>query len=194
MTSGGDAEKSPLRSVHERKRDFPLFRLATAADVPAIFSIHTNSIRECCSAHYTNDEIAAWVERQSPHKYLPVVQRQCMYVAEERGEVVGFAHLDQGPDEGSGEVVGMYVTPSATQRGIGGQLMCYLERQAISFKGWTRLVVKSTLNAVGFYTSQGFVVISDSVLHTGGDHTLRCVLLEKELTPHPCTDEDTGSN
>lgn len=150
------------RPVHEtaqgRNRYLPLVRIATDKDVPALFSIHTSSIRECCSAYYTSDEIATWVERQSPHKYLPFVQRQCIYVAEERGDVVGFAHLDQGPDERSGEVMGLYVSPSATQRGIGGRILCFLERQAVCSKGWTSLVVKSTLNAVGFYTSRGFAV------------------------------------
>lgn len=187
MASDNHAGKGPPRPVHEtpqgRNRDLALVRLAKDEDVPAILSIHTSSIRECCSAHYTRDEIATWAERQSTHKYLPFVQRQCMYVAEERGDVVGFAHLDQGPDEKSGEVMGLYVSPSATQRGIGGRIMCFLERQAVCSKGWTSLVVKSTLNAVGFYTCRGFAVINDNVLHMVGDHSLRCVLLRKELSP-----------
>lgn len=183
MASGEHVGRGPPSPVHARSPVLPLFRLATDVDVPTIYSIHTRSVRECCSTHYTSDEIAAWVERQSPHKYLPFVQQQCVYVAEAQGEVVGFAHLDQGEDEGSGEVKALYVSPSATRRGLGSQLMCFLECQACS-KGWTSLVVKSTLNAVDFYTSRGFAVVGN-VLHTVGDQSLSCVQLRKELLLHP---------
>ena len=161
----------------------PLIRLATEVDVPTMYSIHTSSIRECCSTHYTSEEIADWIERQSPHKYMPFVQQQSVYVAEELGEVVGFAQLGPGEDERSGEVKALYVSPSATRRGVGSLLLSFLEQQALS-RGWTVLVVNSTMNAVDFYTSQGFAAVGNAQ-HTVGNQSLSCVHLRKKLVVHP---------
>lgn len=160
----------------------PLIRLATEVDVTIMYSIHTSSIRECCSTHYTREEIADWIERQSPHKYMQFVQQQSVYVAEELRVVVGFAQLGPGEDERSGEVKALYVSPSATRRGIGSLLLCFLEQQALS-REWTCLVVKSTMNAVDFYTSQGFTAVGNAQ-HTVGDQSLSCVHLRKELAVH----------
>ena len=161
----------------------PLIRLATEVDVPTMYSIHTSSIRECCSTHYTSEEIADWIERQSPHKYVPFVQQQSVYVAEELGEVVGFAQLGPGEDGRSGEVKALYVSPSATRRGVGSLLLSFLEQQALS-RGWTVLVVNSTMNAVDFYTSQGFAAVGNAQ-HTVGNQSLSCVHLRKKLVVHP---------
>ena len=161
----------------------PLIRLATEVDVPTMYSIHTSSIHECCSTHYTSEEIADWIERQSPHKYMSFVQQQSVYVAEELGEVVGFAQLGLGEDERSGEVKALYVSPSATRRGVGSLLLSFLEQQALS-RGWTVLVVNSTMNAVDFYTSQGFAAVGNAQ-HTVGNQSLSCVHLRKKLVVHP---------
>ena len=160
----------------------PLIRLATEVDVPTMYSIHTSSIRECCSTHYTSEEIADWIERQSPHKYMPFVQQQSVYVAEELGEVVGFAQLGPGEDGRSGEVKALYVSPSAMRRGVGSLLLSFLEQQALS-RGWTVLVVNSTMNAVDFYTSQGFAAVGNAQ-HTVGNQSLSCVHLRKKLLVH----------
>ena len=188
MASTDGVGRGHVGTVNELPQEWnaehTLLRVATEADVPAIYSNHTSSIRERCSTHYTSDEIAAWVERQSPHKYLPFVQQQCVFVAEEQEEVVGFAHLGQGEEEGSGEVKALYVAPSATRRGIGSRLLCLLEHQAACCKGWGSLVVKSTVNAVDFYTSRGFAVVGNTQ-HTVGNQSLECVLLRKELLLHP---------
>ena len=161
-------------------------RKAREADAERIWRVHTSSIRDICSSHYSPEEVDSWVKRQSPEKYVQFMHLDYFIVAESDDEknLLGFGHLGRSdvskmPPGCEMQVKALFVAPEAQGRGVGKLLFQELEREA-GAQGYTCLGVCSTLNAVSFYESCGFVVVKECV-HCVGEHRLQCQILQKEL-------------
>ncbi len=74
-----------------------------------------------------------------------------IYVAEEDGRIVGTAGLD------GGSVLGVYVHPRFSGKGIGGKLLKKLEEVAKK-RGCKELRTLAALGAVDFYEKVGFKI------------------------------------
>ena len=165
-------------------------RPAADSDAGSVWRLHTASIRDVCSSHYKRDEIQSWTDRQSPEKYLPFIATELFLIAElrphasDREVVVGFAHLGNKTIQGDGrsemEVKALYVDPDWTGKGIGKKLYNRLELHAKE-ECCRSLVVSSTLNAVGFYESCGFTVLSEGIHYSTDGPGMRCVHMKKIL-------------
>ena len=159
-------------------------RDAQETDADAIWRIHTGSIEKLCSTHYSKTDIEQWTRRQAPEKYVKFIGQDDFIVAICEGRVVGFGHMGACEDREKLvpsielEVKGLYVSPEAVGRGVGRALFGELERRAVE-RGCRQLTVCSTLNAIPFYESCGFVVVKE-VFHCVGGHSLRCKVLENE--------------
>lgn len=71
-------------------------RVAVESDANDIYAVHTSSIREICSRHYTDEQIKAWISRQSVDRYLKYILKAEIVVVlddQDGGRVTGFAHL-----------------------------------------------------------------------------------------------------
>lgn len=126
-------------------------RRATQADKGAIRRVHFGAIVGTCAGHYTPEVIRLWAGRLRPEKYAEAIDANEFFVAEEDGEVVGFAELDPA----AAELTGLYVSPAAGRRGVGRELLRTLEERARAF-GLESLSLTSSLNAVAFYERAGF--------------------------------------
>lgn len=167
-------------------------RLATESDAIAVWRVHTDSIRDVCSSHYEQDEIQGWIDRQRPEKYLPFIAQDFFVVAEIRSRanedkpLCGFGHLANKAVQSKGcsemEVKGLYVDPNSLGRGIGKKLYLRLELHARE-QACNVLTVSSTVNAVRFYESCGFAVVDEAVHCSTAGPALRCVRLQKVLSP-----------
>ncbi|MCM3921988.1 GNAT family N-acetyltransferase [Frankia sp. AiPs1] len=109
-------------------------------------------------------------------------------VADEAGEMVGFASLHPSADHDQdatevGEVASFYVLPAAWGRGVGGQLMAAAVRMfgAAGFASATLWVLETNARAIRFYAHQGWEpdgVIRDDVV---GGITVRDVRYRRKL-------------
>ena len=164
------------------------FRDATESDADSIWRVHTSSIKELCSGHYSAEKISSWVERQRKERYAQLIAREDDFVVAEDadGQIVAFGHLGPCNDserfspQANFEVFGFYVSPKVQRQGVGRRLMAELERRAIA-QGCVGLGVYSTLNATPFYEACGFVMIRDSHCHCLGGVELECKELEKSM-------------
>ena len=70
-------------------------RRARLDDARRIRDLHVRSIRVLCRPHYTPRQIAAWSGGRRPAAYRRTMasRRQVMFVAEDRGRLVGFASI-----------------------------------------------------------------------------------------------------
>ena len=188
----GKGSKEPLLTtcLHAYLCNFMAltFRDAVESDADSIFQVHTASIRQLCSAHYSKEQISAWIGRQRKERYSQLIARNDDFVVAEDsgGQVIAFGHLGPCTDserfslQVNFEVYGFYVSPLVTRQGVGRRLMAELERRALA-QGCVRLGVCSTLTATPFYEACGFVVCKNSHCHSLGGVKLEYKVLEKSM-------------
>lgn len=151
-------------------------RRATRDDCEEIGRVHVRSIREICGGHYAPESIEAWASPRKGEHYLKAIRDKEFYVAEEDGAVVGFGNLNAE----TCEIEAVYVSPEASGRGVGMNILRTLEGRAREL-GLKSLVLNASLNAVAFYERGGFAS------ERAGTHTLAngavipCVLMSKRL-------------
>jgi N-acetylglutamate synthase-like GNAT family acetyltransferase len=152
-------------------------RRARLEDAPGIRVAHVEAIRAFCAGHYAPAEIEAWTAPRPEKHYDRAIREKDFYVAEEGGEVVGFAVLN--PPES--EVEAVYVSPRAARRGTGLSLMRALEERALAH-GLTGLHLCASLNAVSFYERAGFARGELTAHRLPGGVEIACVRMTKALT------------
>jgi putative acetyltransferase len=154
-----------------------LIRTAVAADVEGIMTTHLSAISEICSTAYEPHEINAWLSGgRNPDRYLPGIADGRFLVALLDEAFAGFCDFDLS----TGEVCGMFVAPTYVRRGIGRALLQTVEARARQ-GGVRRLCLRATLNAIGFYEAQGFVVDEMSLFRLRSGVDLSCAVMHKEL-------------
>lgn len=151
-------------------------RAATSADVDSIREVHQRSIGEVCSSVYSADEVAAWLDALRPERYPEMLVERDVFVAVDGVTLVGFGMLDLG----AAIVNAVYVVPSLLRRGIGSRLVGSLEEVARA-AGLGSLDLHSTLNAVPFYESLGYVSRGPARNELPSGVLLPCVAMHKSL-------------
>lgn len=122
-------------------------RAALADDAASIHAVHTRAVRTLCAPAYDSAVIEGWLRGRTPDRYLTAVAANRMFVAERDDRVVGFCEIAPG------ELVALFVDPSVAGAGVGRLLL----DRAVSLIGAGVIRLESTLNAVGFYETAGFV-------------------------------------
>ena len=145
-------------------------RRARIEDAREIGSVHAESVRAFCAGHYAPAEIEAWVAPRPGRHYDRAIREKDFYVAEDGGEVVGFAVLNPP----AGEVEAVYVRPRAAGRGVGSSLLRTLEEQARA-SGLAGLHLCASLNAVPFYERAGFAPIPPYGEYVASPETSYCM-------------------
>ena len=98
---------------------------------------------------------AAFLDACRPELTLMPGQAASARVARDGDEVLGFHLLGPlGTDPDQGELLMLFVEPSAIGRGVGRALLADARRDAAS-RGWTTLRVESDPGAEGFYLAHG---------------------------------------
>lgn len=151
-------------------------RPATQADLPTLWELRTRAVRTGCSAHYPTAVIDAWCAAPAPASLPLLVQAGGAVVAEEAGQVVGYAVLNLD----TGEIDAAFVEPSHQGRGIALQLLGQLESMARE-RGLARLFLSASLNAVPFYQRAGFLSVREELYPHRCGVDLASVFMEKPL-------------
>ena len=157
--------------------DLLVIRRYHRADAPATLRVFRDAVRRGAASHYSEAQrivwaptiidMQAWTERRSLHR---------TWVAERRGEVVGFTDLTP-----SGEIDMLYVHPEHTRSGVGGALLDEAERCARE-ADMPRLHTRASLVAQPVFRRRGFVVVREQRAERHGERLVQTVM-EKLLEP-----------
>ena len=151
-------------------------RRATAADVPAIWSVRTRAIRSGCQGYYPEDILESWASNPMPSTFDSLIQTEPYYVAESQSGVVGFAGLKRTPSE----LDAVFVAPDRARCGIGMRLLCHVEAVARDL-GLVELTLKASLNSVPFYQRAGYSQGANGTHSTTSGLQIACVHMGKFL-------------
>lgn len=151
-------------------------RAATGADLAALWELRTRAVRASCASHYPPDVIETWCATPPPAALPERVRAGGAVVAEENGQLLGYAILNQD----TGEVDAAFVEPAHQGRGIALGLLRALESMARA-RGLARMFLSASLNAVPFYERAGFRPVREEMYAHRSGIGIRSVFMEKRL-------------
>ena len=156
----------------KNNHDFSI-RLARLEDIDIIVQVQLEAIKILCANDYSPEELSALLKDKShPRSWSEIT-----FVAEIKGEIVGFASLMGF----SNIIAAVFVKPSFTRRGIGTKLLRSVEQEAIrrNFRG---LRVNSSLTGYSFYLANGYQTLRRTKIVINSV-TIPCIDLQKKLLP-----------
>lgn len=147
-------------------------RLCTQADLPAVLNLFRTSVHTLCRGEYTPAQLDAWApEDLDEAPWARRVQCQTFLLAEEDGDLMGFASLE-------GDYLDLlYVHPRHARRGVGTVLCDALERQCTG----QRITVHASATARPFFARRGYRTVEPNQVERRGV-VLTNYLMEKELS------------
>ena len=132
-----------------------ILRPATLADAEALSQLIAGSALATLAPHYSEVQMAAFLDYYSPSAMCGKIARQSVFCAEMDGQPVGTVALD-----GEGNVVGFYTHADYLGRGIGAAMMRHIEAFAKQ-KGHPEIRLTASPVGLGFYYKQGWERVSD---------------------------------
>ena len=152
-------------------------RAYQAQDARSIVQLFYETVRSVNRAHYSDEQVAAWApEVPDPREWHSRMAGRRTLVAENDGEVVGFAELEK-----SGHLDMLYVRKDAVGTGVGGKLYEAVEREVRDL-GLKKVFTEASITARPFFERRGFRVVREpSVVVRGVD--LTNFVMEKQLYP-----------
>ena len=145
-------------------------------DRHGICRVQKASITTLCGAHYTLEEVEAWVGPKQPDDYLQAIRDEIVLVAKDEGTIVGFGQMTKGESR----ISALYVDPNHLRGGIGSMLLTQLEEEA---RGLGSIVVRleAPLNAVSFCLARGFTSQGEALRTVRSGVSVPCLQMEKPL-------------
>ena len=150
-------------------------RYYEAGDAPEIVRLFFETVRSVNRADYSDEQLEAWAPGvPDPEEWHARMAGRRTLVAEEGGEVVGFAELEY-----DGRLDMLYVRKDAVGRGVGRQLYEAVEREARG-QGLGWIFTEASITARPFFEQQGFRVVREQMISRRGVSMTNFVM-EKEL-------------
>jgi putative acetyltransferase len=150
-----------------------------AGDACAIARLFYETVRSVNRADYSEEQVEAWApvvpDKQAWHARMSKPDRRTL-VAEEDGEVVGFAEL-----EDDGHLDMLYVRRDAVGRGLGRRLYEAIEGEARG-SGVGRIFTEASITARPFFEQHGFRVVREQRV-TRREVEMINFAMEKPLAP-----------
>jgi putative acetyltransferase len=144
-------------------------------DAPEIVRLFFETVHSVNRANYSNERLEAWAASvPDPEEWHTRMAGRRTLVAEEGGEVVGFAELEY-----DGRLDMLYVRKDAVGRGVGRQLYEAVEREARG-QGLGWIFTEASITARPFFEQQGFRVVREQMVSRRGVSMTNFVM-EKEL-------------
>jgi len=150
-------------------------RKAGAVDAAAAWGVRTSAILHHCADCYPADLLAIWTDGSVTAEFEQFVADR-LYVATLDEIVVGTGTIDCD----TGRLDAIFVRPELVRRGIGSQIVSFLEQLGRA-AGLTQLTLDSTLNAAPFYRSCGFSGDETSSYRSPQGIDLDCIPMAKVL-------------
>jgi len=134
------------------------------------------SIQKICAKDYGENQINAWGKREFQHEKLATcIKNDDIWVVESKGLIEGYGHLKTWPEKSHAEVLGLYLTPNVTGKGLGKTIINLIKARAKEL-GFNKLNLSSTKTSKFFYESAGFQQV-------GPDDS--CLIGGVEIEGHP---------
>lgn len=134
-----------------------------ADDLSPITELFRESVHHVGARHYSREELEAWAPAAlRPADWQPRLARNSVLIAEDRGEIVGFAELS--PDR---FIDMIYVHKDRQAQGIASALLAALEAKARG-DGIERLETNASRVAKPFFLRRGFSLVAAQVVERGG--------------------------
>jgi ribosomal protein S18 acetylase RimI-like enzyme len=151
---------------------------AQAEDAEAVWALRSNALRTQCAGHYDADLLTAWAGSSMPDGFAKTVADGFHVIREDDNKHIvacGLIVLEKGSIEA------LFVDPATFRKGYGRAMLQHLETLARQY-GLSRLTLKATLNAAGFYRACGFTGDAIGKHQSPSGLELDCVLMEKSFT------------
>lgn len=165
--------------VPESRRPAAQVRRYASGDEHALWHVHRSAIESLASAHYTAEQIQAWLPAEHERAdWMARVRRLAPFVALQGEWIVGYADL-----QADGLIDHFFVSGQHPRCGVGTLLMRRLLAEAARL-GLSELHAHVSLSAEAFFRSFGFEVIERRTPMRRGV-LLSNALMRKTLPP--CT-------
>ncbi|WP_236556832.1 GNAT family N-acetyltransferase [Calothrix sp. PCC 7507] len=136
-------------------------------------TVHEINIRD-----YTQEQVNAWASKSLDYEVWHArLQVKQPYIAENNGEIVGFAELD--PD---GHIDCFYCHSKYQRQGIGSTLLKHIENTA-KLREIKRLYTEASITAKPFFQNQGFSIVREQQVEIRGV-MLKNYVMQKYLFSH----------
>lgn len=131
-------------------------RNAIITDAEDIHALHVASSTAVYQQSFGGKGLEQWLATRSPAVCAEEIEKWAVIVAEEDGQMRGFAALDTA----KANIDAVYVAPECWRQGIGRQLLMRLEEIART-AGLSRLSLQAAGPAIRFYLRQGYISPKD---------------------------------
>ena len=133
-----------------------IFRPAVLADIPTIISLFQQSVRHATIHDYNTQQRQVWASQGGdPTRWINRIREQHFLLAEQTGELLGFASLTT-----VGYLDVLYVSHKYQRKGIATQLMDQLETRATT-EGMVEVSTDASLTARPFFERRGYTVVAE---------------------------------
>jgi putative acetyltransferase len=148
-----------------------------AGDASEIARLFYGTVRSVNRADYSDEQVEAWAPGvPDPDEWHARMAGRKTLVAEEDGEVVGFAELEE-----DGHLDMIYLREDAVGRGVGLRLYGAVEREART-RGLGRIFTEASITARPFFERRGFRVVREQTVVVRGV-AMTNFAMEKPLPP-----------
>ena len=154
-----------------------VIRPMASQELPRLIKLQREALLSSGKPDYTDRQLEAIINSQ--HKIRDGFG-EIIVVAEQQGQIVGFAALVVGGTQ----IAGVYVRPTHMRQGIGCQLVQHLEKISVESQN-SYLTVVSALNATSFYQALGYQVLGKTAFWARvlpWPIKVPCTVLRKQLT------------
>ena len=124
-------------------------RAVIPSDVPALSALIQNTLLISNSHDYDLRTIRTLMAAFSSQAVSRLIRQRQMFVAQVNGRLAGVVALE------AGEVYSFFVAPDRQGRGVGRELLAFVEGRARE-QGVRHLFLSASLTAVGFYEHLGY--------------------------------------
>lgn len=129
-----------------------------------LWSLLYQTVHTVNSRDYSQAQIEAWAPCQiDSSKWKKRLSKTNPFVAEENGELIGFAELEK-----DGRIDCFYCAHNWQRRGVGRALLGAIEQEAAR-QGITRLVADVSITAKGFFEANGFSTENEQTVSFHGE-------------------------
>lgn len=148
-----------------------------ADDAPQIVRLFYEIVCSVNCADYSEEQVRAWAPGlPDPEEWHARMADRRTLVAEEGGEVVGFAELEE-----DGHLDMLYVRGDSVGRGVGRRLYRAVEREARG-RGLGQIFTEASVTARPFFERRGFHMVRERTIVRRGVE-LTNFAMEKPLRP-----------
>lgn len=146
----------------------------TRGDGKETLRLFYETVRSVCAEDYTAAQISAWASPRGVLEWTDsfFAEGRRALVAEEGGEIVGFADMTQ-----DGYFDRLYVHKNFQRRGIAAALADALEEGCAA----SSFTVYASVTARGFFEKRGYVLVRENIVERGGEKLLNYYMRKENL-------------